>query len=222
MATRFYLQDGITPSITPVYDLNWAVTVDANRSMMIYEPILDATTVLLNKTINVPNLTSQNILARQYVSVSIPSQTISGSVSLIVSCTESGLTANCFLSLVVKVVSQDGLTIRSVLLTSNTNDLEFGTAAATRIVNAVALTPFTTQAGDRLVIEIGATVSTPATATAQFVFGSNAGSDFAFTSGLTTILNPYVEFSQNIQLSKGSNYSYLKVGNTMSRSEVAN
>lgn len=222
MATRFYLADVGTPTVTPAYTAGWNVTTDADRRPLVRKLLLATLDPMVSKTINIPNLTSQNVLSRQYVGEPMRAQTIlgTGTVSLVVGCTESGLTSNGFLSLVVTVVSMDGLTSRGTVYSIFTTDVEYATAQATRIVSAAAVTQTAVQAGDRLVVEIGAAVSAPAVSTNIHRYGTSGGLDFALTSALTTDLNPWVEFSQDLfTTSTNNNYQQCKVGDGMSTGE---
>lgn len=156
-------------------------------------------TVLADNSLTIPITTTQDILCRQYVSDPLPAQTITGTFSLVVRCVETDANANATLATLVYVVAQDGQTSRGTLFSVFGTDTEFGTTAATRIVNAQNVTSQTAQAGDRIVVEIGLTATTPLALDGAIQrFGTSAASDFALTSALTTDLNPWCEFSQNL------------------------
>lgn len=221
-ATRFHLTNPGAAAVTPAFDAGWELTsdVDVIRVELLHKTQTRVLQALADTTITVPITTTQDILCRQFVSAPIPPQRIIGTVSLVIRCVESNIDANATLAVVVKVVSQDGGTVRGTLFSTFNTDTEFGTTAATRIVNAVAVTALTTQPGDRLVVEIGAHAAAPATAqTYAMRMGNNAASDFALTSGLTTDLNPWVELSQDLYASVLNNYQFGHCGDGMSSSE---
>jgi hypothetical protein len=202
MATRFYLpaEGSGTPSVSPAFDGGWEQTGQANRLKLLPKTTLVARTTLAatsNKT--VPISVTQDVLCDQFVSDPIPAQRIIGTVSLVVGAAESAAAANASLSIVLRVVSQDGGTFRGTLFSVFSTDTEFATSISTRIVNAQAVTALTTAPGDRLVLDIGAHIVTPLSAqTYTMTFGTSNASDYALTSALTTTLNPWLELSQNI------------------------
>lgn len=216
MATRFYFPatGSGTPSVSPSFDAGWEQTGQAVRLVLQRKTELSTRTTLANtSTITVPITTTQDILCAQFVSDPIPAQRIIGTVSLVDRVLESATTANVTLAVVVKVVSQDGGTARGTLFSTFNTGTEFGTTAATRIVNAQAVTALTTQPGDRLVVEIGGHAAAPTAATTYTMrFGTSATSDFALTAALTTDLNPWVELSQNIWSADFNNFRRMRSG----------
>lgn len=223
MATRFYFpaEGSGTPNISPSFDAGWEQTGQGTRLKLLRKSGLSTlSTIANNGTRTVPITTTQDILCNQFVSDPIPAQRIIGTVSLVIRVRESAATANVTLAVVVKVVSQDGGTVRGTLFSTFNTDTEFPTTAATRIVNAQAVTELTTQPGDRLVVEIGGHAAGPTAATTYTMRqGNSAATDFALTSALTTDLNPWFEMSQNIWGGVENNYSFVRVGDGMSVSE---
>lgn len=224
MATRFYLPSSGAAPVSPAYDAAWEQTGEADRVALGFLDN-DGTTALTDKTVTVPITTSQQILSRQFVSTPLHAINISGTVSCVLRGLESALTANAFPAIGVRVVSNDGATVRGTLLTvQSTGGVEYVTTAATRLLgnrlSTLEVTPVTSVQGDRLVIEIGVDAQAPeAATTATQRFGNNAASDFAFTSALTTDLNPWVEFSMDLFGSPLNNYSFVSVGDGMSTGE---
>lgn len=224
MATRFYLQSSGSAPVNPSYDGGWEQTGEADRVILISKLQLDVVTTLTNKQVTVPNTTTQDILNRQFVSQPIPPTNFraSDTVSLVVRCFENANSNNATLAVVVKVVSQDGSILRGTLYSNFNTGTEFplSGSAATRIVNAAALSALNTLPGDRLVVEIGVHAASPTAAgSANQRFGSSASSDFALTSGLTSDLNPYIELSTTLWAIPFNNHQQLKVGNGMSTGE---
>lgn len=223
-ATRFYLPAEGTgvPAISPAFDAGWEQTGQATRLKLLNKRSLAALSALADTgTRTVPITTTQDILCNQFVSDPIPSQRIDASclVSLVIRVLESALTANVTLAAVIRVVDAAGVS-RGTLFSTFNADTEFAATAATRIVAQSAVTPITTQAGDRVVVEIGGHAAGPTAATTYTMRqGSNAASDFALTTALTTDLNPWVEFSADLFGNMPQNYQSVRAGDGMSVSE---
>lgn len=227
MATRFYLpaEGSAAASVSPAFDAGWEVTTGASRLQLLEKLTLSTTSTIANsRTVSTAITTTQDYLHDQYISGPIPPQNITGTVSFVVSVTQTPAPVAPALTLafIAKVISNDGNTVRGTLLSVFGTDTQYSPSSsfATRIVNAQAVTAVTTQPGDRLLIEVGTHANAPAKASGViFSLGDNNASDFALTSGLTTTLNPWVEFSQNIWSSDTNNYQFVKVGDGMSVSE---
>lgn len=223
MATRFYLpaEGSGTPNISPAFDAGWEQNGQATRLKLLRKTTLSVlSTIGANGTRTVPITTTQDILCNQFVSDPIPPQNIIGTVSFIIAALESAITANVMLAIVVKVVSQDGAVVRGTLFSNFNQDTEFATTQSTRIVNAQSVTNVITQPGDRIVLEVGGHAAAPTAATTYTMRqGDNNAADFALTSALTTDLNPWLEFSQNIYSTDTNNYQQVKVGDGLSTGE---
>lgn len=186
-----------------------------NRLESVLSALADST------TITVPITTTQDILCRQFVGPSMPAVNLIGTFSLVVRAIESAITANVTLAVVVKLVGQDGSNQRTLFSTFNT-DTEFGTTAATRIVNAQTITTTVSIPGDRIVIEIGAHAAAPTAGTTYNMrWGNSAASDFALTSALTTDLNPWAEFSFGIFDDMFNNFQFPSAPDGISVTEKA-
>lgn len=185
--------------MSPSFNGGWEVTADVDRIALIRKRVASAITTLTDKTVTVPITVTQDILSRQFVSEPLRPQTIRGTVSLVIRAIENLATANATLACVVKLCSNDGGTLKGTLYSIFGIDSEFvAVTPETRIVNAQAVTQQTVDSGDRLIVEIGCTATVPVAATATHRFGCSATSDFALTSALTTDLNPWIEFSQDL------------------------
>jgi hypothetical protein len=119
-------------------------------------------------------------------------------------CAETTTSGDTHLAYVVRVVSGDGATIRGVIGLYHATSTEFPlmASAATRIHNARTngATAFSSQAGDRIIIEIGLHGVTPAAELIQMRIGDpSATEDFALTAGLTTDLDPWVQLSRDVE-----------------------
>jgi hypothetical protein len=214
MPTRFYFpaEGSGAPNISPAFDAGWEQTGQATRLKLLYKPTLSTLSTLADTgTRTVPITTTQDILCNQFVSDPIQPQRIDTScqVSLVMRAIESATTANVTLAFVVYVVDASG-TARGTLFSTFNVDTEFGTTAATRIQTATAVTALTTLPGDRLVVEIGAHAAAPAAATTYTMRqGTSSATDFALTSGLTTDLNPWIEFSTVLFGTSVRNYMFV-------------
>jgi hypothetical protein len=211
-ARRFYFTRAVSAPVNPPFDTGWEQTGEALRGMLVPKLMLSALDALTNDQVTVPITTTQDILTRQFVSGPVRAGIINGTFSLVVRCSENATTNNATLAVVVNLVSQDGQTLRGALFSNFNQDTEFAVtaSAATRIVNAQALTQRTAQDGDRIVVEIGVHAAGPTAAGSAIArFGTDAASDFALTSALTTDLNPWCEFSNDLWPSLPNNYAYV-------------
>ena len=210
-ATRFYfpIEGSGTPNISPAYDGGWEQTGQATRLKLLVKRQLSTLQTLTNTgTKTVPITTTQDILANQFVSDPIPAQRLDASClfSLVIRVLESATTANVTLACVVKIVDSLGVSRGTIYSTFNI-DTEYPTTAATRKIPQTAITAITTKPGDRIVVEIGGHAAAPTAATTfTHRYGFSAASDFALTSALTTDLNPWCEFSVNLDEDNFENY----------------
>jgi len=211
MATRFYFSSTGSPTVSPAFDAGWEQTAQAVRRQMPRKSLLSATTALTNSTaITVPITTTQDILCAQFVSDPLPpTRLMAGTFSTVQRALESATTANVTLAVVVKVHPADGGTSLGTIYSTFNIDTEFGTTAATRIVNAQATTALTVGTTWRLVVEVGGHAAAPTAATTYTLrFGTAAASDFALTSGLTTDLNTWCELSQDLAVENLNNFMF--------------
>jgi len=146
-------------------------------------------------------------LALQFVSDPISAQTITGTIKGQIKCLESSALANFSYAIVVKVVSGDGSTVRGTLYTDfSDTGAEFDDATRTNRkfpAAGSALGSVVAQAGDRIVIEIGARKNgtNASSRTATLTVGDSVASDLPEDEVETGVLNPWIEFSQTIKFS---------------------
>ncbi len=221
MASRFYLHASGTPAISPAFDAGWEQTGQATRLPMELKSLQGPQTARANSSaITVPITTTQQILCYQFIAnqVFIPVRLdASVRLSMVISGLEAATTNNVFLAYVLRALTPDGGTVLGTLASSMTNaGTEFVATAATRIFSGVALTNTVITVPFRLVLEIGGHAQAP-TAAGSFTYrvGTNAASDFALTSALTTDLNPWMELSRDLNATAFNNYQAVKVGNGM-------
>lgn len=221
MSTRFYWIN-TAADISPTADANWEIASGFSRRRLYKASNPVPSSSGNSDTETIPITTTQDILSFQLVSDPLPAQQIAGTISMVVLPTEDVATANATLAVVARVLSQDGTTSRGTIFSVFGTDTEFGVTAspATRIVNAQALTSTRIQGGDRIVVEIGARATAPTTSGSFNITGGNTmKADYALTSGLTTILNSWIEFSQNLFPNDLNNYQFIKAGDGMWVSE---
>lgn len=130
--------------------------------------------------------------------------TTADTVSMVLGkCAETTTSGDTHLAYIVRVVSGDGASIRGVigLYHATSSEYPLMASAATRIHSARTdgATTFSSQAGDRIIIEIGLHGVTPAAELIQMRVGDPSGTgDFALTAGLTTDLCPWVRLSKDV------------------------
>ena len=201
----------------------WDQTGQAVRLPMDVVALCGPRTALTNSTaVTIPITTTQQILCYQFVSNQIfaPTRFTSSRFQMIIRGLENANTNNAFLNWSLYVIDPASAIIIQALGQVITNaGTEFVATAATRISGPSTLTqsapmPF------RVVLEVGVTAQAP-TAAGSFTLraGCNAASDFAFTSALTTDLNPWWELNENLNAQKFNNYRFVKVGAGMGCSE---
>jgi hypothetical protein len=230
MPTRFYLHSAGTPAISPAFNAGgagWDQTGQAVRLPMDVTAQQGSFTALANSAnITIPITTTQQILCYQFVSNQVfrsGRMRSSDTMSMVLKCLESATTANAFLAYSLYAVEAASGGLITAFQSSMTNaGTEFAiTTAATRIFNAVgALNTSALPVPWRMVLELGAHAQAPSAATTYTLrVGTNAASDFALTSALTTDLNPWMELSADLNNVHVGNYHAAKVGNGMSTGE---
>lgn len=228
MATRLYFNSITAPSISPSFDANWEQTGQAVRRRLEFKQANPPFVALTDfGGITIPITTTQDILVAQFVSDPLSSCRIDNrNFSMIVGkCSENATTNNAHLAYSLRVLSNDGTVSRGRVRSSFATITEFPltASAATRIISAGACTPVTVQNGDRLCLEVGIRANAPTAAgTGSMRFGIGQVADFALTSGLTTDLNSWAEFVQNLLIptaDKLNNYEGIRVTSGMSTGE---
>lgn len=224
--TRFYLpaEGSGVPNISPAFDSGWEQTGEATRLKLLYKPSLSVLSTLANTTNRtIPITTTQDVLCNQFVGDPMPTQIINSDCkfSAVIRVAESVSTANANMRVVVRVVSQDGSIVRGTLFsTDGATEFPVPVSEATRIISQQSITALLVQPGDRIVVELGSHLAGPTTSGTYYMRqGNSAATDFALTSGLTTDLNPWVEFSTDLYGTVINNFQFLKVGDGMSVSE---
>ena len=199
MASRFYLPASGTAAVSPAFDATWDVTTTSPR-----RPLTSggSTSLATQITDTETSAGPQDVLSAQFVSAPIAAQTITGTMSVVIPAVESNASTLAYLEVVVRVVSNDGQTVRGTLYSGIDGTELAWPAVATRIFNAVSVTSVAALTGDRIVVEMGAWFNnvTASARSANIRYGDlNTLTDYALTSALTTTVErPWVEFSQTI------------------------
>src|SRR3990167_886221 len=215
MATRLYLPASGTPPLSSLgVNANWELATSLTRLPSF---TIKKDTALTNTNRTWPQTLTQQWCWYQFQSVPLIaaySWTTSDTVSMVVGkCAETTNNGDSHLAYVVRVVSGDGTVIRGVigLFHATSNEYPLLASAATRIHDARTngATNFSSEVGDRIIVEIGLHGFTPAAESIQMRIGDpSATADFALTADLTTDLCPWVELSRTVEF--GLRYS--KVG----------
>lgn len=142
-------------------------------------------------------------LARQYISDPLTEQTISGYVKGQLRVYQANSGDDFCRAIIVKVVSNDGSTVRGTLLSHFPASLtsEFATSLTNRYYPpSTALTPVDAEDGDRIVVEIGwRDFNATSWIFAYFRFGDDAASDLPENETSTDDYNPWIEFSADLE-----------------------
>jgi len=208
MATRIYYNTVVYPNgssapVSPAYSADWEKTSQADRYWC--SPTLQNSAFVTKASTDAVVTSPYDVLNRQYVSDPIVAQTITGTVKGQLLCYESNAAADFCRAMVIKVVSNDGITLRGTLLSEFPVALtsEYSAVALTNRYfppALTALTPVICLDGDRLVIEIGTrsfnTVAT--TYTINQRFGDSSVSDLPEDETDVNDYNPWIEFSMDI------------------------
>lgn len=207
MATRFYLPSSGTPPLGSLsVRSDWEQTTGLVR---LPSYTTKKNTALTSSNRTWPSTATQQWAWYQYQSeqlLAAYSWTTADTVSMVLGkLAETSNGGDTHLAYIVRVVSSDGATERGVIGLYHATSTEFPltAAAATRIHSASVngATNFSSQIGDRIIIELGVHGVTPAAESIQMRVGDpTASADFALTAALTTDLDPWVELSKTVSL----------------------
>jgi len=192
VAIRFYLSsfDGVPDGITPVF-AGWTRTTEGVRRRMMPSP--KDNSALATKTIWAGGAAAvdESALAVQFISDRLAAGhvfTTSDTFKCYIRCAESATNDNINRQpICVKVVSEDGLTIRATLFGlahagPNTTEWIVTTLTNKALADGDTFTAgYTTVEGDRLVVEVGGQVSAAGgtSVTGSMSFGTAPSADIA-------------------------------------------
>ncbi len=202
-ATRFYFDASTAADVTASYDAGWEYQSEAGRYKL--NRTKGSSAITIGTQIGPWTAGSANqALDRQYISDPIEAQTISGTVKGQVMSREYNTSDNVNrMYITVKVVSNDGSSVRGTLLALNTyyTNAELISNVTHRnaiLANSDTVTNVTAQQGDRILIEIGfGSSTTQTTPEGSCKWGENA-SDLPENETQTTDGAGWFEFSADI------------------------
>lgn len=206
MATRFHLPafgGRPAPPISPTQDAGWT-SFPGTRILL--KPDLSSTAVAMAGAAS-PGASGGKYVHRQFVSIPLLAQTISGTVKGMIRVQEINLTDNYSMACSFRVLSNDGATVRGTMLTDFAGTgTEFPLSGAPSSVkcppgwagSGTAITSVDSQPGDRLVLELGWIQASTSTANAGMSWGDAAAADLGETEGETAASNSWLEFSSDI------------------------
>lgn len=156
------------------------------------------------------------ILFRQYVSDPIAAQTISAqTIKMQILGYESNALHNMYVALGIRVVSNDGGTVRGTILSVTKDNVELD---ANNFVNrqfTATGSSVVAQNGDRIVVEIGTSGSTTTNHGSNIYIGDNNVTDLPENDTSTNIYNPWLEFAQTINFGSILGISDLTISSSM-------
>jgi hypothetical protein len=205
MATTLYLpSSGSPPLASLAVNTNWERT-----NGLVRLPCFTAkqNTSLATTTMAWPGTTTVQWCWWQFQSEQLLAAhdwTTADTVSMVIGkCSQTTTSGDTHLAYVVRVVSEDGSVIRGVIGLYHATSTEYPlvAAAATRIHSArvTGATTFSSEIGDRIIVEIGLHGFTPTATNITMRIGDpSATGDFALTAGLTTDLCPWVRLSRTV------------------------
>jgi len=205
MATRFYLPSTGAAAISPAYNASWEDTSIATRLAAVTAKIASAMT-----TVDFVDAdeTDKDILFRQYVSDILPAgQTITGSQALKfqIRGIHANLLNNMYTALGIRVIADSGTFVKTIVSVTR-DDSELPTSLGNRQFTATSLpSNYTTKAGDRLVIEIGASGNPDPTGThsSSLRIGDADANDLPEDNAATDDYNPWVELTDTLAFGVG-------------------
>jgi hypothetical protein len=208
MTTTFYLPASGTPPLASLaVDSQWEYSNGISRLPCFTSK---QNTALATTIMQPPTVTgTYQWVWFQYQSQHLQTDytwTTTDTVSVVIGkCAETTTSGDAHLAYSVRVVNWDGSIVRGTigLYHATSSELPLTANAATRIHNARVngATNFNSYAGDRIIIELGLHVVTPAIENMQMRKGDpTAIADFALTAGLTTDLCPWVRLSRTVTL----------------------
>ena len=215
MASTLYFtsdgsNNGILAPVSPASPgAEWEHIATDSGGVNTWKLLQAADSSTLNTRIYTPDgaddTTSKDALNKVFISDALDAQTISGNITAQFQCLEANANNNLSLTLVIKVVSNDGGTVRATLLAITRDASEVNTALRNITFNSTALSSYTNIAGDRLQVEVGLGGSSTAGSgtnahNGSIRFGGNASSgDLPVDETQTgTTYRPWIQFSNTI------------------------
>lgn len=194
-------------AVAPAPDALWTQTAGAVR-LRLTRDVLG--TPLADVGVAEVSAVPLNVLVAQYVSDPLAAQRIEGTARCVLRCDESNARADFRSQIGIRVVSNDGATVRGTLLAPDVVGplaSEWNTVLQVRKfpvgypAAGVALSPVDSQDGDRFVVELGYrahnTVTTSRTGVLNL--GDPVGFDLPEDETSSAIMRPWLDLSDTIQ-----------------------
>ena len=204
MATRFYLVINTPADVTPPAVLaGWGHSVDSVRKLVTTPDSSTLANIGYSPDAS-DHIIDTNACHRRCVSDPLAAQTLSGNITAQIQCLELRASNNMFLALAVRVISNDGTTVRNESLgVTRATSLEISTTLTNRTFPSTSIGSFACASGDRILIELGvgglptAVGGSPDGHNAQIRAGMNASSgDLPVNETETgTTFRGWIEFS---------------------------
>lgn len=211
MATRLYLGRSSFTAIDPGVLGSWGYSY---RQRLKLEPTKQSTAF---STYSITGMSSsQTTLMRQWITrPMVAGTTFNGSTTwtLTYQLSESSTALNIFPRYVAAIVSQTGIP-RGYLWTGQGGTEAATSLTARQIVLTGLIGSYTTQTGDRIVLEVGWNKTASTTGNATIRIGDSGASDLSGDGDTGSSDNPWFECSESISFSaegaaptQGDNYS---------------
>lgn len=196
---RWYLTNSPAPLIPATVKANWEQTGGAVARMLAKTPAGAAATNGVAESVGTAD---QDVLVGRWVSEALATQTISGTVDLVVATAcDAGAAGLLATSAHLWVTQGDTDTIRGVLLDNYVLAQaldDWGTAGPHAWPTAQTLTSVAVQAGDRLVLELGYRADNELTFAVTGTVYYGGGGDLEVGSASATAGSPSLRFSSTI------------------------
>ena len=197
MSTRLYLPSSGAATVYPASSASWEDTSIVSRLKAVLVKTASAMTTV---SFSDSNAADKDILFRQYISEPITAQTITAqSIKFQMRCLENETLCNMFLTIGIRVVSNDGATVRGTILAVTRDNTEAALSLTNRQFTANS-SQVISQDGDRIVIEIGmgGDPGSSANHSSSISIGDDSGTDLPENNTATSAYNPWVEFANTI------------------------
>lgn len=197
MATRLYIDPTAIPYTPATIRGAWDATGTPSTGKLTLVPTGSNTAITKTETVATNNY---DILFGRWVSDGLVSnKTIAGTIALMMRVSEANLAANAFFHVHIYVTTGNSDTPRGTLLSDYIGATEFTTTNGGLGFTGVSLTSVAAQAGDRIVIEIGAQLQNTVTTSYNIVMSYGGAGTTDLVSGNTTAANPkWIQFSDDI------------------------
>lgn len=198
-----YLPSSGTPPVTPSA---WAGWSDGTGSAFTYPfSTTKSSSSMSTFTLTDPTTSGATVVGR-WVSPPLSAVTITGTWRYTARHTNVQSSGYCKGNAVLKVVSNDGTTVRGTLISrlGPSHTVAFNTSNSFRSITnpewegTITVTSVAASEDDRLVFEVGGYNQNSSTDDVSFSFGDDAGTDLDFSNSDTGADNPWMELSQTL------------------------